>query len=148
MEESKQEGLSQDNFNQHDFQPIEVLKLFHVQPENVRTNFPGSFVDHGRIPRAVEVKMAEIVNALPPLDRVSCPYYAGRETTRLDDDLGLSQGPMLRDIPSTALSREHSFRYLGTEESRTEKLYREKLLVSELREKLKTQQILDNSDGK
>ena len=127
-----------------------MINEFHDELGNLRCIFPNSFVDHMRIPRAVEVKMVESVNALPEVNRQDYTYYCENfeETNASDDtdlelrDDSLRIEPCARAMPS----RDHSFRYLTTAESRSETMYREKLMVSELRQKLKNHRKIDEND--
>ena len=123
-----------------DHYPRGYIDQLHHGETNSRAMFPLSFVDNMRIPRAMEVKIIESVNNLnnshpPPPDSPPC-----HSPTRLSQDL-LSAD--MFSIPKERMppSRQQSFRYsnMSTEES-NERMYREKMLVSELREKLRNQQ--------
>ena len=147
MEERRNKELPHIGSTQ-DFQPIEIINQFQARRAGNTKKLPSriSFVDYMRIPRAVEIKIVESVSALPQDDTPAYPYYAG-ELDNVHGHFELSERTLEKDRPRMVLSREHSFRHLGgTDESTTEKIYREKLLVSELQEILKTQRKLNNND--
>lgn len=123
-----------------DHYPRGYIEQLHNGETNSRSMFSPSFVDNMRIPRAMEVKIIESVNSLNnshPRPPYSPPCHS---PTRLSQDLlsaDMFSFPQDRMPPS----RQQSFRYsnMSTEES-NERMYREKMLVSELREKLRNQQ--------
>ena len=127
----------------------------HLHNDNISSKamFSPSFVDHMRIPRAMEVKMIESVNSLnrshpQPIYSPTC-----RSPTRSINDFLNAELLSLPDerIPPFVHqermppSRQQSFRYpanMSVEESK-ERIYKEKMLVSELREKLRGQRKVD-----
>lgn len=122
-----------------DHYPRGYIEQLHHGETNSRAMFSPSFVDNMRIPRAMEVKIIESVNNLNnshPCPPNSPPCHS---PTRLSQDLlnvDMFSFPKERMPPS----RQQSFRYsnMSTEES-NERMHREKMLVSELREKLRNQ---------
>ncbi|XP_078379619.1 uncharacterized protein LOC144662632 [Oculina patagonica] len=124
-----------------DFYPRGYIQQLHSEDANARSMFSPSFVDNMRIPRAMEVKIIESVNSLNnthprPLYSPTC-----QSPTRLSQDYlnaDMFSLPNKERMPPT---RQQSFRYsnMSTEES-NERMFREKMLVSELREKLRNQQ--------
>lgn len=119
--------------------PQGYIEQLHHGETNSRVMFSPSFVDNMRIPRAMEVKIIESVNSLNnshPHPPYSPPSHS---PIRLSQDL-LSADMFSFPKERLAPSRQQSFRYsnMSTEES-NERMYREKMLVSELREKLRNQ---------
>lgn len=122
-----------------DHYPRGYIEQLHHGETNSRAMFSPSFVDNMRIPRAMEVKIIESVNNLNNSHR--CPPNSPpcHSPTRLSQDLlsaDMFSFPKERMPPS----RQQSFRYsnMSTEES-NERMHTEKMLVSELREKLRNQ---------
>lgn len=125
--------------------PRAFIEQLHNGDINSRSMFSPSFVDHMRIPRAMEVKMVESVNSLnksyPP------PSYSPPSLTPIsenDSNDYLNADMFSLPVERMPPSRQQSFRHqnMSTEESK-ERIYREKLLVSELRQKLRNQRNID-----
>ena len=119
--------------------PQGYIEQLHHGETNSRAVFSPSFVDNMRIPRAMEVKIIESVNSLNN-SHPHPPYSPPCQSPiRLSQDL-LSADMFSFPKERMAPSRQQSFRYsnMSTEES-NERMYREKMLVSELREKLRNQ---------
>lgn len=126
-----------------DFYPRGYIEQLHNEDTNSRSMFSPSFVDNMRIPRAMEVKMIESVNSLnntharPPYTPPShSPTHLSQDYLNVD----MFSFPKERMPPT----KQQSFRYsnMSTEES-NERMYKEKMLVSELREKLRNQHKID-----
>lgn len=123
-----------------DVYPRAFIEQLHDGETNTRAMFSPSFVDNMRIPRAMEVKIIESVNSLNnthPRPVYSSPCLSPKRSNSNDYlSSDMFSFPKERMPPS----RQQSFRYsnMTTEES-NERIYREKLLVSELREKLRNQ---------
>lgn len=135
--------------HQHLSHPVDVyprafIEQLHDSETNSRAMFSPSFVDNMRIPRAMEVKIIESVYSLnnthlrPQLDS---PCLSPK---RSDSKEYLSSEMFSLPKERIPPSRQQSFRYsdMTTEES-NERIYREKMLVSELREKLRHQNIIN-----
>lgn len=135
-------GQHHDPRHPMDNYPRGFIEQLHNGDINSRSMFSPSFVDHMRIPRAMEVKIIESVNNLNkshPRPTYSPPCHS--PTCDIDYlNADMFSFPAERMPPS----RQQSFRYsnMSTEESK-ERIYREKLLVSELREKLRNQKKID-----
>lgn len=115
--------------------------------------FSPSFVDHMRIPRAMEVKIIDTVNSLN--ESHSQPPYSPTNhtpTPSMNELLNADMfsfpneriTPALPERERMPPSRQQSFRYsnMSVEESK-ERIFKEKMLVSELREKLRNQRKVD-----
>lgn len=132
-------GHHRDSRHPVDDYPRGYIERLHHGETNSKAMFSPSFIDNMRIPRAMEVKIIESVNSLNnprPDPPYSPPWHS---PTRLSHDLlnaDMFSFPNDRMPPS----RQQSFRYsnMSTEES-NERMHREKMLVSELREKLRNQ---------
>lgn len=128
--------------NPLDNYPQAFIEQLHNGDINSSSMFSPSFVDHMRIPRAMEVKIVQSVNSLNKT-HPQPPYSPPRHLSIPENDYldtNMFSLPTERRPPS----RQQSFRYqnMSTEESK-ERIYREKLLVSELREKLRNQKRID-----
>ena len=122
-----------------DHYPRGYIEQLHNGETNSRAMFSPSFVDNMRIPRAMEVKIMESVNSLNNL-HPRPPYSPPCQSPiRLSQDL-LSADMFSFPNERIPPSRQQSFRYsnMSTVES-NERMYRERMLVSELREKLRNQ---------
>lgn len=131
--------------------PHGIIANFHNMDEQTRRIFPTSFVDRMRIPRAMEVKMAETVNNMSstfihpysaPLPQTSMCHSPG--TCPKSDQQLLSVPDTIMRSPSVERkipSRQSSFRHqeIMDEKERAERINKEKMLVYELREKLRRQ---------
>lgn len=123
-----------------DYYPRGFIDQLHHEDTNSRSMFSPSFVDHMRIPRAMEVKIIESVNSLNnthPRPPYSPPCLSPTHDSH-EDYLSADMFSIPKDrMPP---SRQQSFRYsnMSTEES-NERILREKMLVSELRQKLQNQ---------
>ena len=123
-----------------DYYPRGYIDQLHHEDTNSRSMFSPSFVDHMRIPRAMEVKIIESVNSLNnahPRPPYSPPCLSPTHDSH-EDYLSADMFSIPKDrMPP---SRQQSFRYsnMSTEES-NERILREKMLVSELRQKLQNQ---------
>ena len=133
--------------------PKAFIDYLHNGNINSRAMFSSSFVDHMRIPRAMEVKIIDTVNSLNE-SHSQPPYSPTNHTpTRSMNEL---LNPDMFSFPDERItpalperermppSRQQSFRYsnMSVEESK-ERIYKEKMLVSELREKLRNQKKVD-----
>ena len=133
-------GDHRDSRHPADNYPRGYIDQLHHGETNSKAMFSPSFVDNMRIPRAMEVKIIDSVNSLNnprPRPPYSPPCHS---PTHLSQDLlsaDMFSFPQADRMPP---SRQQSFRYsnMSTEES-NERMYREKMLVSELREKLQNQ---------
>ena len=115
--------------------------------------FSPSFVDHMRIPRAMEVKIIDTVNSLneshsqPPYSPTNHTPTRGMNELLNPDMFSFPNEritPALPERERMPPSRQQSFRYsnMSVEESK-QRIYKEKMLVSELREKLRNQRRVD-----
>lgn len=125
--------------------PQAFIEQLHIGDINSRSMFSPSFVDHMRIPRAMEVKIVESVNSLNKPNQHPAAYACSPPCSSpiLENDY-LNTDVFANHKERMPPSREQSFRYqtMTTEESK-ERIYRERLLVSELREKLRNQRKID-----
>lgn len=126
--------------------PLGFIEQLHNGNINSRSMFSPSFVDHMRIPRAMEVKIIESVNSInkpQPQPSYSPPCHSPTQDMNdvLNAELFSFPNERTERMPP---SRQQSLRYsnMSTEESK-ERIYREKMLVSELREKLRNQRKID-----
>lgn len=127
-----------------DVYPRAFIEQLHDSETNSRAMFSPSFVDNMRIPRAMEVKIIESVNSINnthPLPQLNSPCLSPKRSNSKEH-----LNPEMFSLPKGRMppSRQQSFRYsnMTTEES-NERIYREKMLVSELREKLRHQNMID-----
>lgn len=127
-----------------DIYPRAFIEQLHDSETNSRAMFSPSFVDNMRIPRAMEVKIIESVNSINntyPLPQLNSPCPSPKRSNSKEH-----LSPEMFSLPKGRMppSRQQSFRYsnMTTEES-NERIYREKMLVSELREKLRHQNMID-----
>lgn len=133
--------------------PKGFIDYLHNGNINSRAMFSPSFVDHMRIPRAMEVKIIDTVNSLN--ESHSQPPYSPTNhmpTPSMNELLNADMfsfpneriTPALPERERMPPSRQQSFRYsnMSVEESK-ERIYKEKMLVSELREKLRNQRKVD-----
>ncbi|XP_068686432.1 uncharacterized protein [Montipora foliosa] len=123
--------------------PQAFIEHFYKGGLYSRTMFSPSFVDHMRIPRAMEVKIVESVSSLSK--SYPLPAYNTSIDSPVHDRDSLDADIFSYTTERKPPSREQSFRYqdMSSEESK-ERIYREKLLVSELREKLRSQMTIIN----
>ena len=133
--------------------PKGFIDYLHNGNINSRAMFSPSFVDHMRIPRAMEVKIIDTVNSLnqshsqPPYSPTN-PTPTRSMNELLNPDMFSFPNeritPALPERERMPPSRQQSFRYsnMSVEESK-ERIYKEKMLVSELREKLRNQRKVD-----
>ena len=105
---------------------------------NMLATFSPSFVDNMRIPRAMEVKIVESVNSINHPYHTH-PYSSPCLSPKAGNDY-LSTEMLSSPKERVAPSRQQSLRYsnMSTEESK-ERIHREKMLVTELREKFRNQ---------
>lgn len=127
-----------------DVYPRAFIEQLHDSETNSRAMFSPSFVDNMRIPRAMEVKIIESVNSINnthPLPQLNSPCLSPKRSNSKEH-----LSPVMFSLPKGRMppSRQQSFRFsnMTTEES-NERIYREKMLVSELREKLRHQNMID-----
>ncbi|XP_029183566.2 uncharacterized protein [Acropora muricata] len=115
----------------------------HLYKGNIhaRPMFSQSFVDHMRIPRAMEVKIVASVNSLN--NAFPLPVYNPTIQSPVEENDCLEEDLFSFSTERIPPSREQSFRYqnMSSEESK-ERYHKEKLLVSELREKLRNQRTM------
>ena len=118
-----------------------TIQLHHgyANPQSV---YRPSFVDRMRIPRAMEIKMVEAVNSISHSNHLS--HASPSLSPRGGNKEYFSAEMFSFNIEEVAAARKQSFRYsnFGGEESK-ERIHREKLLVTELREKLGKQRQVD-----
>lgn len=138
-------GHHQNPRNATENYPQAFIEQLHIGDVNSRSMFSPSFVDHMRIPRAMEVKIVESVNSLNKPNQHPAAYACSPPSSSpiLENDY-LNTDVFANHKERMPPSREQSFRYqtMTTEESK-ERIYRERLLVSELREKLRNQRKID-----
>lgn len=130
----------QDPSHLMDNYPQAFIEHLHNGNIHARPMFSPSFVDHMRIPRAMEVKIVASVNSLNKA--YPLPVHNPSIQSPVDENDCIEEDlfSFATEIPP---SREQSFRYqnMSSEESK-ERYHKEKLLVSELREKLRNQRTM------
>ncbi|XP_031548743.1 uncharacterized protein LOC116286375 isoform X2 [Actinia tenebrosa] len=119
--------------------------------------FPSTFVNNMRIPRAVEVRMTDTPRSsgdFIPQQNVTEPPrvsfeelgFHGYEYEHYDDDDDVNE---LHPNKRISLSRDASFKASNiSEENKAKQLHRERMLVNELREKIRRDKRINEEDSK
>ncbi|XP_032227970.1 uncharacterized protein LOC116611658 [Nematostella vectensis] len=142
-----------------DIYPVGIIDQLHPQEINAYENFSPTFTRDLRIPRAVpRVRISESPEfASSPPQVVPLTVYEpkdenGNEASLNPRDIYLDLRSLEYELPASisrvAVSREASFRQAAniSDENRAEQMYREKMVVNELRQKLRNSRRITEED--